>query len=451
MIEKVKKALFDFTSAVQARKLYSKEHPEYSKNMENAYKGIKDILSTKNKFIIGIIDDELAWENEILFDVSRKVKSLLTYLQDRNIEKIIFFLPLEQWELDTFISYLSLPVNEHTEDVQQYLIENRIKNIQAGKIKALSQQEKTGDRYSTEKEIFRAAFQNSIELTRESITKILDNKEVDYLDLRFNISTLIENYAGDYSKADHLISLKKKDFPTFVHQLNVSVLSMFLASKLGLSKDRIIDIGISSLFHDIGKTAASKKTEKDESEPVYRGSDERKDYGTAGSKVLLGYKNSLGILPVVIAYEHHLIRNNACSEIKYPLKPHLASMIIAICDVYDELFQKYLYEECFSLEDIHNGMTEGKKYFFDRELVDRFFEILGVWPIGTIVLLNDERVGRVIKVNKKYIFRPVVKILSPESKKGMTDLSKENKKIKILRSLNPFGEGKKYTDSMVSE
>jgi len=451
MIEKVKKALFDFTSAVQARKLYSKEHPEYSKNMENAYKGIKDILNTKNKFIIGIIDDELAWENEILFDLSRKVKSLLTYLQDRNIEKINFFLPLEQWELDNFISYLSIPVKEHTEDVQQYLIENKIKNIQAGKIKALSQREKTGDRYSTEKELFRAAFQNSIELTRESTTKILENKDVDYLDLRFNISTLIENYTGDYNEADHLISLKKQDFPTFVHQLNVSVLSMFFGAELGLSRDRIIDIGISSLFHDIGKMAVSNKTEKDESEAVYRESDERKDYGTAGSKILLGYKNSLGILPVVVAYEHHLIRSNACSEIKYPLKPHLASMIIAICDVYDELFQKHLYEECFSLEDIHNRMTEGKKYFFDSELVDRFFEIMGVWPIGTIVLLNDERVGCVTKENKKDIFRPAVKILSPESKEGMADLSKEDRKVKILKSLNPFGEGKKYADLMVSE
>jgi len=172
MIDKVKKALFDFTSAVQARKLYSKEHPEYLKNIEKAYKGIKNILNTKNKFIIGIIDDELAWENEILFDVSRKVKSLLTYLKERNVEKIIFFLPLEQRELDNFISFLSMPVKELTEDAQQYLIENRIKNIQAGKIKALSEREKTGDRYLTIKELYEAAFQNSIELARESRFKI---------------------------------------------------------------------------------------------------------------------------------------------------------------------------------------------------------------------------------------------------------------------------------------
>ena len=450
MIEKVKQALFDLTSAVQARKLYSKEHPEYSKNMDKAYKGIKDVLNIKNKFIIGIIDEELAWENEILFDLSRKVRSLLTYLKDRNIEKINFFFPLEQWELDNFISYLSIPVIEQSEDVQHYLTEKRIKNIQAGKIKALSQREKTGERYATERELFSAAFQNSIELTGESITKILDNKDVDYLDLRFNITTLIENYTSDYNESRHLVSLKKQDLPAFVHQLNVSVLSMFFAAELGLSKDRIIDIGISSLFHDIGKISASKKTVKDESEEVSLESEERKDYGAAGSKLLLGYTNSLGILPVVTVYEHHLIRSNFGTEIKYPLKPHLASMIISICDVYDELFQKHLYEEIFSLEDIHKRMTEGKKYSFDRELVDRFFEIMGVWPIGTIVLLNDKRVGCVTKVNKTDIFRPVVKILSPESKAGTADLSEEDGKVRILKSLNPFGEGKKYAESLRS-
>lgn len=63
----------------------------------------------------------------------------------------------------------------------------------------------------------------------------------------------------------------------------------------------------------------------------------------------------------------------------------------------------------------------------------------------------DQRIGYVKKVNKKDKFRPVIKILSPESKKGMTDLSKERKKIKILKSLNPLGEGKKYSDLMKSE
>ena len=451
MIEKVKKALFDLTSAVQARKLYSKEHPEYSKNIENAYKKIKNILNEKDKLIIGIIDDELTWENEILFDVSRKVKSLLTYLQGRNIEKIKFFLPLEQRELDSFVSFLSIPVKEHAEDVQKYLIEKGIKNIQAGKIKALSETEKTGGRLASLNELYETAFKNSVELTRESITKILNNKEIDYLDLRFHISTLIEHYAGNYNETDHLISLKNQDFPVFIHQLNVSVLSMYFASKLGLSRDRVIDIGISALFHDIGETAAVKKTENDDNESGGPEPSEINDYGTAGSKILLGYKNSLGILPAVVAFEHPLILDKACPGVKYPAEPHLASQIISICDIYDELFQKHLFDEFFSFEDIFKNMTEKKKYSFDPELVDRFFEIMGVWPIGTIVLLNDQRIGYVKKVNKKDKFRPVIKILSPESKKGMTDLSKERKKIKILKSLNPLGEGKKYSDLMKSE
>jgi len=226
---------------------------------------------------------------------------------------------------------------------------------------------------------------------------------------------------------------------------------MFFASELGLSRERIIDIGISALFHNIGEIAAFKKMEKDDSESRDPESAGIKDYGTAGSKILLEYKNSLGILPTVVAFEHPFIRDKACPEIKYSIKPHLASRIISICDVYDELFQKNLYEEGFSFEDIFKNMTEKKKYRFDPELVDRFFEIMGVWPIGTIVLLNDQRVGCVKEVNKKDKFRPVVKILSPESKKEMTDLAKEDKKIKILKSLNPFGEGKKYSDLMKPE
>jgi hypothetical protein len=96
-------------------------------------------------------------------------------------------------------------------------------------------------------------------------------------------------------------------------------------------------------------------------------------------------------------------------------------------------------------------MTREKSHLFDPELIDQFFEVTGVWPLGTIVQLNDDRIGYVNKTNKRDKFRPILKIISPENKSGILDLSKENQKIKISKSLDPFEEGKKYADLILLE
>ncbi|HZX10532.1 MAG TPA: HD domain-containing protein [Acidobacteriota bacterium] len=439
MLEKVKEALLDLTSAVQAKKLYSKDHPKYLEIIEKAYQGIQNILKSKDEFIIGIIDEELAWESEILFDIARKTKSLLIYLKERDIEKINFNSSLEKWELEKFISFLSLPKQEDIEDIQDYLITNKIKNIRAGKIKALTDDKKTRDGYLTEKEQLRRTYQNSIDLVKESTTKILNDEEIDYLELRFNILTLTESYAGNHHELINLVDLKKKDLITFIHMLNVSIISMFFSSQLGLPSDKVVEIGISALFHDIGKIAMKKNTQM-------------KELCLLGSKILLQHKRTLGILPTVVAFEHHLQYNKkSCLKVKYSLEPHLATKIISICDVYDTLFQKQTHKKHFPPEEIYKIMTKEKSNLFDSELIDRFFEMMGVWPLGTIVQMNDNRIGYVKKINKNEKFRPVIKIISPKNKSGILDLSKENQEIKILKSLDPFEEGKEYADLILLE
>jgi HD-GYP domain-containing protein (c-di-GMP phosphodiesterase class II) len=294
--------------------------------------------------------------------------------------------------------------------------------------------------------------QNSIDLVKESVNQIVNKEDIDYLDLRFNILSLIEYYSGNHNELIDLISVKKKDLSTFVHMLNTCILAMFFASQLGFSSEIVLDIGVSSLFHDIGKIAISKGmlTKKDKlSHSEYN---RMKDHCILGSQILLQYKSSLGTLPSVVAFEHHLrYDKKGYPKIKYPIEPHLASQMISICDVYDALCQKRAYKKHFHPDEIYEIITDEKNRQFDPELVDRFFEIMGVWPLGTLVELNDGCIGYVKKINKNDKFRPVVKILSPQRKSGLIDLLKENHKIKISKSLDPFKEGKEYADLRSSE
>jgi hypothetical protein len=95
---------------------------------------------------------------------------------------------------------------------------------------------------------------------------------------------------------------------------------------------------------------------------------------------------------------------------------------------------------------IYEIMMREKGTAFEPQLLDKFFKIIGVWPIGTIVALNDGRIAVVRQENEDDIFSPKVEVISPPDpdKKETIDLKATKDKIKIERFLSPFKEGKDY-------
>jgi hypothetical protein len=118
-------------------------------------------------------------------------------------------------------------------------------------------------------------------------------------------------------------------------------------------------------------------------------------------------------------------------------------MMISICDVYDALALKRSYKKDYPPEKIYELMTLEKGKMFEPVLLDRFFQQIGVWPVGTIVALNDGRVAVVREVHEQDIHRPVVEVLS--SRDGGERLDLLNlPRLLIAESLNPHGKGRRY-------
>jgi putative nucleotidyltransferase with HDIG domain len=442
MLSKLIKFLLTLATAIQSGKIYPENHPKYSESVKEAFISLQIILQDEKELVLGIVDKELAWKDEILFDLSRKLKSFIIYLESRDIERMCFYYGLSQKELSKFIYFFSTPKKQIQKNIQEYLAQHGIRHISAGKILVLSDEKHRKDK---KPDNLLNQYETSMDSLTKSVKKMLNSEEVDYLDLRFNILAVMENFMGNYNELLNLISIKKKDLTTFIHLLNVSVLSMFFSSKLGFSKEDVIDIGTGALFHDIGKISISQKiitktSKLDESE-----FDKMRSHPVHGAKILLKYKEDMGILPAVVTYEHHLRYDlKGYPKMVYPVKPHVASLIVSICDVYDALSQRRTYKKDYPPNKIYEIMNKGKGTLFDPVLLDNFFKIIGVWPIGSIVSLNDDRIAVVRSSNEKDIFSPKVEIISPEQKGETINLATCDKNI--TASLNPFIEGKKYLD-----
>lgn len=89
-------------------------------------------------------------------------------------------------------------------------------------------------------------------------------------------------------------------------------------------------------------------------------------------------------------------------------------------------------------------MMKEKGTFFDPSLIDKFFEIVGVWPIGSIVSLSDGRVAVVRDENEDDIESPKVEVIHPQEQRELIDLHERKGSLKIEHFLNPWKEGKDF-------
>lgn len=446
MLDKIEKAFRGLISLLQIAQLYGTEHAKFGQFLDKAYESLQDVLKETQELVIGIVGEELAYEKEILFDLSKSIRPMIIYLKARKVEKMAFYRALTKEELSKFISFLLMPKEEIKKDPQDYLVHLGINNINVGKIKLSSQEKDASQLDSLATAVdYLNLYNSSLDNVTQSIENVLNSQDMDYMNLRFGVTNVLETLIGRYQEFLRLTVVKRYDINTFIHILNVSILSMYFSSKLGLSRNEVLDIGIAALFHDIGKMYISRKIITKSAKLTEEEFSKIKGHTVFGATILLQYVDTLGILPVVVAFEHHLRSDfKGYPKLSFPQRPHLASCIVAICDVYDALFGRRSYKIGYPANVIYELMNKEREKFFYPQLLDRFFRIMGVWPIGTIVALSDGRIAVVNNENEDDIFSPKVEVISPADKKESIDLKEKKGEIWIQKSLDPLGEGKEY-------
>ncbi len=440
MYETIENCFRSLILALQMAKLYGTDHVKFVKALDKAYEGFQDVFKERDELVFGIIGDEVAFEKEVMFGLSKIARPTILYLKSREVERMDFYRSMEKEELRQLLLYLLLPREEIKKKPPEYFMSVGIKNINISRIKGALGVAKVAEAMD-----YLTLYSSSLENFNFFQDNILEGKDIDYHALRFNVAGLFENLLGRSSELLKLTVVKRYDPITFAHIINVSILSMFLASKIGLPKDDILEIGISAVFHDSGKVYLSRKIINKTGDLSEEEFEVIKGHTVLGSEILLKYVDTLGMLPVLAAFEHHLKSDlKGYPQMNFPQKPHLSSAIIRVCDVYDALLSRRSYKAAFPPNFAYDILMKEKENFYSPELVDYFFRAIGVWPVGSLVVLTDSRIAVVREENEDDIFFPMVEVLAPEGNKDIIDLKQRKTELKIEKFLDPLSEGKPY-------
>jgi HD-GYP domain-containing protein (c-di-GMP phosphodiesterase class II) len=117
-------------------------------------------------------------------------------------------------------------------------------------------------------------------------------------------------------------------------------------------------------------------------------------------------------LAPVVAFEHHLrIDGTGYPNGVARRSLNLCTMLCSVADVYDAMRSQRSYQESFATDRILQVMQRDDGQQFDRHLVRRFVQLLGVYPTGNLVRLDTGEVAVVIRTFAPDPHRPHVRVL----------------------------------------
>jgi HD-GYP domain-containing protein (c-di-GMP phosphodiesterase class II) len=215
-----------------------------------------------------------------------------------------------------------------------------------------------------------------------------------------------------------MTTLRGFDEYTFTHSVNVSIFSVVIGQRLGLTKLQLYELGLGALLHDIGKMRVDTEIINKAGGLTEDEWTALKDHPTEGLLLLFQMRGFAEIpyRQMLMAYEHHMKtdlsgypQNERVREIS------LFSRIVAVADGFDAgtSVRSYQYEP-WPPDEVLKEMRDNPRRGFDQLIVTALITATGVYPVGTLVILDTGALAVVSKTNPEidHIHQPSVKVIS---------------------------------------
>ncbi|MFC3092885.1 HD-GYP domain-containing protein [Alteromonas sediminis] len=206
-----------------------------------------------------------------------------------------------------------------------------------------------------------------------------------------------------------MTKIREKDEYLIEHSLNVSILLAHFGREFGMDRADIDELAYAGFLHDLGKI---KVPDNILHKPGQLTDDEMeimKLHVTYGAETLQDIGVDSGIVQTVCEH-HERLDGKGYPAGKPDNEISLHGRMIAIVDVYDALTADRVYKAGMSSQKALKIILEGCPHKYDEYLVNLFIKCVGIFPVGSLVLLSNQRIAFVLQQNEGNPTKPRVRV-----------------------------------------
>ena len=304
------------------------------------------------------------------------------------------------------------------------------------------------DKFLREYKVFKKIYFNIVKKVKNCLGSYKNNNIVNINELNEIVDEVLDIVNRNLNSVLQLFNLSHlpKIDEYYIRSLNVSMISMIIGRAMKFSENRVKKLGVGALLYDIGLVKVPDKILNKLGKFTTEEYNEVKKHTVYGYKIIktsFRFEEEIAL----ISLAHHEFFNGK----GYPRglsgnQIHLYTKIVSIAHAVEKMLKhrrissnRIKSNESKStfnlmldknidnakknifLSDAVREIIHGANTKYDPNISKTFVSIFTVYPIGCIVLLNDKRKGFVFATNPNFPIRPIIKIISNENGKFITD------------------------------
>ena len=414
-----RKILTAFYGAMSALKLYPVENETVQTALTELHGLIERVVGNDGAAEVRVVGDFFFLnENRVRLDATSVSTSgsFARVLQEHGIGTIEVHPGIERSEWAPFLSMLLR--NPNTDDPFG-AFSQRFAHAHSQHIELRA--ETDSDEVEDDEDALTAArrtYAESVQVAKDALGDTRIGKAVNVRKVKRAVQGIVDEVISNESSMVTMTTLRDFDEYTFTHCVNVCIFSVIIGQRLALDKLQLYELGLGALFHDIGKQRVDYDVINKAGGLTEDEWEQLKEHTTEGLLLLfdMGGFADTPYRQMLMAYEHHMkIDLTGYPSNKRPREPTLFSRIVAVADAFDAgtSVRSYQYEP-WSPDAVLKEMRDNPKRGQDVLLVKALITATGVYPVGTLVILDTHELAVVAKANPDLdlLNRPTVRVIS---------------------------------------
>lgn len=421
--------------------------------LENLMNTIKEFLKDETQLTLSLTND-LFYVNEtrLRWDIEGFISFnyLIEEMKKKEIGSVTFIDHLSIEELKRFV-YIFLDLDPKIDRpfdlLKDKMQRSGIYNIEIEKLEPSQKADKTMENSRMAKKTYFTA----LSTLKGIMGNIKAGQKADIRKAKRVVQVIVDTILEDETTLLGLTTIKNYDDYTYNHCVNVSILTIAMGQRLGYDKKQLSILGLSALFHDIGKIDVPVELLNKPTDFTDQEWEIMKKHPISGVKALIKLKgwDEVTMKSIIVAFEHHINYDLTGYPALVDKKSlNIYSKIISIADRYDAMTSTRVYSRIpYPPDKALSFMLEKSGIYYDPIILKVFINMVGTYPIGTLLMLDTKELALVFEANPNPEKRDRPKVMLISDDKGsrippvVIDLAEEKEdggyKRNIVCTLDP--------------
>ncbi len=259
-------------------------------------------------------------------------------------------------------------------------------------------------------------YSHGVAVTKDLINSVRMGRTTSVAKVKRAVQSIVDQVLNNETSLIGLTTIRDYDEYTFTHSVNVCILAVAIGKKLGLTRLQLYDLGLAALLHDVGKAripveVLNKTTGLSEDE--WKMMQTHPWQGVLTLFTMRGY-GEIPYRQIVVSHEHHMkVDLSGYPKAIRARQMGIYSRIVAVADGYDAATTRRSYQTVpIQPDQVLREMWENPRRGYDQTLVKALINLIGIYPVGTCVILDTFEVAVVSAANpdQNFLNRPMIRI-----------------------------------------